>query len=245
MKKNTIFLLFAILIIFFSSCAEEDYISNAIDKENAGNYNGALEDYNKAIKNKTNLAAAYSNRAHIKTILKDYEGAIEDYTEALNHTPRKSEAYYNRGLVHFYMKQNEKALADLDLSIAGDSSAVNARAFHNRGVCKLLLGDDSGAMKDLDKAIELNPKHLYSYLSRASFFAKKGKTKAALKNYSSAIEIALVSEDTSILLACYNNRASIYVQTGKRGKACDDLKKAKEWGNTSKELEVLMKKICD
>lgn len=50
-------------------------------------YNGALDDYNAAIKLDPNYANAYYTRGFAKKWLKDFKGAIEDYNKAIKFNP--------------------------------------------------------------------------------------------------------------------------------------------------------------
>jgi len=69
----------------------------------------AITDFTKATRIAPGFAAAYFNRACVKSMLKDFEGALLDYEEALRINPDFEEAYYNEALVLFYMNQSEQA----------------------------------------------------------------------------------------------------------------------------------------
>jgi tetratricopeptide (TPR) repeat protein len=52
-----------------------------------GNYQGALDDYNKAIKIDSKYASAYNNRGITKAALGDRKGALEDQKKAVKLDP--------------------------------------------------------------------------------------------------------------------------------------------------------------
>jgi tetratricopeptide (TPR) repeat protein len=77
---------------------------------------GAIADYNEAIRLNPNDAVAYYNRGNAKSDLGDNQGAIADYNEAIRLNPNDAEAYYNRGVVKSDLGDNQGAIADYNLS---------------------------------------------------------------------------------------------------------------------------------
>jgi len=75
----------------------EEHFYSGVEKANSGDYQGAIEDYNKAIEINPNKAEAYVNRAFAKGELGDFRGAIEDCNKAIELNPKYAEAFYNRG----------------------------------------------------------------------------------------------------------------------------------------------------
>jgi len=58
----------------------EDYFNRATSKMEIQNYQGAIEDFSKAIEIDPEYSEAYNNRGIAKRILNDYTGAMEDFT---------------------------------------------------------------------------------------------------------------------------------------------------------------------
>lgn len=75
-------------------------------------YQGALVDYNEAIRLNPFYTMAYNNRGIIKGSLQDYEGAFSDFNNALKQEPGYADAMYNRGNVHFYLGNADDACKD-------------------------------------------------------------------------------------------------------------------------------------
>ncbi len=74
----------------------EALFHRAYEKDENGDYEGAIEDYTQSIKLKP-LASAYYNRALAKQNIDDYTGAIIDYRRATEINPEYSKAYYGLG----------------------------------------------------------------------------------------------------------------------------------------------------
>tara|TARA_B110000003_G_scaffold13657_1_gene13552 strand:+ start:36 stop:335 length:300 start_codon:yes stop_codon:yes gene_type:complete len=82
MKKLILLLLF-IPLVSFGQTAEE-YYQSGYDKDEAGDYKGAIADYTKAIEHtpNPNYADAYFSRGLSKSDLKDLTGACADWKKA-------------------------------------------------------------------------------------------------------------------------------------------------------------------
>ena len=71
------------------------YSNRGHAKSELGDKQGAISDYNLAIKINPNHANAYSNRGNAKSALGDKQGAIADYNLAIKINPNDALAYYN------------------------------------------------------------------------------------------------------------------------------------------------------
>ena len=98
----------------------------------------------------------YSNRASLKTKLKDFAGAIADYDKAIALQPADIEIFYgNRGFFKHQLGDLAGAIADYDQVIARKPDA--ALYYNNRGYAKITKGDLAGAIADYSKAVALEP----------------------------------------------------------------------------------------
>src|ERR1700752_1362115 len=79
-----------------------------------GDNQGAIEDYDKAIKLNPKYAGTYCNRGVAKYAMRDYEGAIRDFTNALDVSPDDEMAFYNRGVAKDELNDFKGALQDYD-----------------------------------------------------------------------------------------------------------------------------------
>ena len=88
------------------------YFNQGVEKYWAGNYQGAIADYNKALEINPDDATAYSYRGVAKGTLGDYRGAVADYTKAIEINPQYAAAYENRGLDRESINDLEGACRD-------------------------------------------------------------------------------------------------------------------------------------
>jgi tetratricopeptide (TPR) repeat protein len=127
-----------------------------IAKQNKGDWDGAMADYNQAIRLDPNYSAAYDNRGNVKRQKGDLNGAMADIDQAIQLNPKNALAYNNRGKV-------KEAKGDLNGAIADFSQAISlnpkyALAYRNRGNVKRKKGDINGANADFSEAIKLGAK---------------------------------------------------------------------------------------
>ena len=73
------------------------YNDLGLAKEKKGDLNGALADYNQAIKLNPKNAIAYKNRGIAKEKKGDLDGAMADFNQAVQLNPKYAAAYYGRG----------------------------------------------------------------------------------------------------------------------------------------------------
>jgi tetratricopeptide (TPR) repeat protein len=73
----------------------------------AGEFDEAIEDYNKAIGIESEFTEAYNNLGNAYGRKGDYDNAIINYTKAIRINPRFGKAYVNLGYI-YYLKGNYK-----------------------------------------------------------------------------------------------------------------------------------------
>jgi tetratricopeptide (TPR) repeat protein len=116
---------------------------------NRGRPEKALEDYNRAIKIKPDVAAGYLGRANTLNIMGRYEEAIEDYNTALEITPDLANAYINRGIAHSHLEEYEKAIADYEKGLELDPEIDDKPGFIDR-----LFSDKPNTDKGIRRHLE-------------------------------------------------------------------------------------------
>jgi tetratricopeptide (TPR) repeat protein len=125
-------------------------------KQNLGDWDGAMADYNEAIRLDPNYSAAYDNRGNVKRQKGDLNGAMADINQAIRLNPKNAIAYFNRARVR------EKR-GDLDGAIADFNQAISLKpnypsAYRDRGEVKRKKGDINGANADFSQALKLGAK---------------------------------------------------------------------------------------
>ncbi|HID19571.1 MAG TPA: tetratricopeptide repeat protein, partial [Methanophagales archaeon] len=116
MKPKAILIVMVALIGVFilapivSAETTEEWNEKGIVFAMSGEYEKAIECFNKAIELDPNYARAYYNRGNAYYYLKQYERAIEDYNKTLELDPNYAYAYNNRGNAYSDLMQYERAI---------------------------------------------------------------------------------------------------------------------------------------
>ncbi len=170
----------------------DDYYISANNKEDANDYRGALEDYDRAITLSPKYAEAYSNRGNLRVNrLNDPLGALADFNLAIasgRNPATTATALSRRGnLKGTKLNDVAGAAADFDRAIQLDPN--NFRIYINRGGLKAgKLRDPQGALADYNQGIALNPNHPLSYKNRGNLKMNRlNDFSGALADYNQAI----------------------------------------------------------
>jgi tetratricopeptide (TPR) repeat protein len=118
-----------------------------------GDFKGAIEEYNQAIRIDPTDDTNYNNRGVARSRLGHKLEAIKDYTQAIQINPNNHVAYFNRGEDHAHLGNYQEAIEDFtqEIRIAGD----HPLSYESRGVARSHLGNKLGAIEDLRKAASL------------------------------------------------------------------------------------------
>jgi tetratricopeptide (TPR) repeat protein len=205
------------------------YLNQGIVRNDLGDKQGAIDDFNQAIKFNPNLALAYYNRGIVRYELGDKQGAIDDFNQAIKFNPNLAEAYYNRGIVRYELGDKQGAIDDFNQAIKFNPNL--ALAYYNRGIVRYELGDKQGAIDDFNQAIKINPNLAQAYYNRGNARDDLGDKQGAIDDYNQAIKF------NPNLAQAYGNRAYVYYQLGDKQKAREDLQRAAQLfmaqGNTA------------
>lgn len=132
------------------------YYLRGLTKSNKGDYDGAINDFSKAIELAPDAPAAYTNRGYARYKKGDIDSAIKDYDKVIETHPGFAYAWYRKGSTLLKLGRYEEAIKVLDKSIELDSK--NAEAWYNRACTYSLKNDKPNALEDLKKAISLDAK---------------------------------------------------------------------------------------
>jgi tetratricopeptide (TPR) repeat protein len=128
------------------------YVDRGIAKERTGDLDGALFDYNQAVKLDPKDARACNNRGNVKFRKGDLNGAMADFNQAIRLNPQFALAYNNRGNVKFRRGDLNGAMSDYNQAI--QLNPQFALAYRNRRRAKEKKGDVNGAIADFNRAIK-------------------------------------------------------------------------------------------
>ncbi len=218
----------------------EKYPETGIAYNNRGNvrrdqndFQGALEDYNKAIE--LNYSDAYNNRGILRNKMNDYKNAVEDFNRALRGTSDREKAYYNRGIAKLNLEDFSGAVEDFSKAI--EINPQYSDAYNNRGFVKYeKLSDFAGAVNDFDVAISLTPADPDIYYNRANAKMLAGNHESAIMDYDSALQIKPDYREA------YFNKAIALLKLEKVVPACQNWNKALELGVA--EADKLIQTYC-
>jgi tetratricopeptide (TPR) repeat protein len=163
-------LFFVFLIISnISFCQSfEEFYNNGIKMTKAGDFNGAIEQFSKAINLKPNFPLTYKNRAFLHSKIGKNEESINDYTIYLKLKPSDSEIYNSRGIIHQALGNYKAALNDFNYAINIDNG--NARFHLNKGNLLIKMNKFSEGNSELKIARKLNPSGDTSRYNRNGFY---------------------------------------------------------------------------
>ncbi|MDR2205125.1 MAG: tetratricopeptide repeat protein [Flavobacteriaceae bacterium] len=165
----------------------EDWFNKGSEHFSKGEYQEAIECYDKAIDINPDYAEAYNNKGSALGILGKYEEAIECYDKAIELKPDNAEAYYNKGITLSYLGKYQEAVECYDKAI--ELKPDNAEVYINKGNALSNLGKHQEAIKCFDKAIDLNPDYAEAYYNKGNALGNLGKYQEALKCFDKAIAL--------------------------------------------------------
>ena len=82
-----------------------------------GDKQGAIADYNEAIKRNPNDPYAYHSRGNARYELGDNQGAIDDFNQAIKRNPNLAEHYIGRGLAYAVLGNKLQGISDLQQAV--------------------------------------------------------------------------------------------------------------------------------
>ena len=182
----------------------EDIFNRAGAKKAAGDLDGAIADYDRAIQVDPKDAAIYNNRGLAKQAKGDLDAAIVDFNRAMQLNPKDAVACGNRGNAKRDKGDLDGAIADYNRAIRFDPKY--AYAYYDRGLAKKQKSDLDGAIADYNRVIELDPKFAKAYCDRGVAKRRKGDLDGAMTDYDRTVEL-----DPKYAIAYFN-----------RGNAKDD-----------------------
>jgi tetratricopeptide (TPR) repeat protein len=196
----------------------EAFSSRGVLLAEAGEYDAALKDCNKALEITPGSAQAHNNRAAVEYRMEDYDRAIEDCTKAIGLDPELITAYNMRGYGFMKKGDYEKALADFSCVLNIDPR--RSVAYDYRGRVYLKKGMTDRAIEDFTKAVEYRPRYMPGYFNRSLACMEKG-------DYQKAVA------DCDRALALNPNHAPAYQL---KAKACEKLGRKAEAAEAEKKF---------
>lgn len=169
-------------------------------------------------------------------------GMVNTYSHLIESGRARPADWLGRGVAYLALRDYEAAVADLDRAIAEGGNAFTiafmARGAAHAGLAKMpaansdekqpalrnSAAETAAAMADFDRALQLNPRLIYSWFNKGNLYLEAKDATSAIQCYNEALAINPSYGEA------YYNRALAYLQSGMRKQAFDDLSKAGELG---------------
>lgn len=197
MKSKTNIFLF-LMVCILAACSQmtaEDWLNSGTEKHQQGDYEGAIEDYKKALNMKGTYAVAHYAKGLSESELENYDEALNEFNTVLEIIPHYKNAYISRA---FYVKERtgdlKGAYEDYTAAINLKEDDNDAYAYNNRGYVLLQLGDTLAALSDINSSLDLNPGNPYAYRNRAMVYIAMGKISQGCKDLNKAAELGFADQ---------------------------------------------------
>jgi tetratricopeptide (TPR) repeat protein len=134
---------------------DEFWFNQGVQDYEAGNLEGAIACWEKALDVQPDYHAAWYNRGIALENLGRYQEAIASYDKALEIKPDDDAAWYNRGNALKNLGRYEEAVASYDKAL--EFKPDKDEAWYNKACNYALQGHIDLALENLQQAINLNP----------------------------------------------------------------------------------------
>ncbi len=156
-----------------------------------GQYDRAIEDYNKAIQRASRvdhyfLANLFIGRGSSYSFNGQHDRAIEDYTQALGFMPNNAAAFWGRATVYKLKGEYDRAIEDYNKAI--QIEPANTYALYGRCAAYAIIGHFDQALSDCNHVLSLNDFHdPYALGLRGFTYLKMGLYDLAIADYDVAL----------------------------------------------------------
>ncbi len=185
-----------------------------------GEYQKAINAYQKAIEIKLDMHEAYNNMGNAYNELKEYQKAINACQKAIEIKPDNHEAYYNMGNAYNKLKEYQKAINAYKKAI--EIKHDKHEAYYNMGNAYGKLGEYQKAINAYKKAIEIKPDMHEAYNNMGNAYNELKEYQKAINACQKAIEIKPDNHEA------YYNMGIAYGKLGECQKAINAYQKAIE-----------------
>lgn len=164
------------------------YQNRGLYRQNRGDLQGALEDYNAAVRVEPKSITAPLTRGIIKGMMGDYAGGIEDINRSIALADTSYDQYFQRAFLKEKLLDFSGALADYNRAIEMKQDFY--LAYNNRGSIYEKLNKNEDALRDFLSSIRLYPQYAEAYSNVALMYFRAGNYALATDYLHRAIEHA-------------------------------------------------------
>ena len=190
------------------------YELRGASRQNVGNYDGAIEDYNKGLEFNPENRQLLFNKAIAQMQLEKYDDAAQDIELLVKYHSKYTKAYMLRSSMHLELKDTLAAIADIETALTLDK--YYAPLYDQRAILSLYQEKYQSALTDLNEAIRLEPKNVAYYVRRGLTRYYLDDLRGAMSDYD-----IVVSMDEDNRIARFN-RGLLRAQVGDDNNAIKD-----------------------
>ena len=122
-----------------------------------GDYQKAIEEFQKAIELKPNYGDAYHNLANVYHLMNRDDLAQENYEKALSFNPNLWQSYQNLAAIYFIQEKFDLAKEFMEKAIKINPENIDLHI--NMGILYSNLGDKQKAKEEFGKALQIDPQN--------------------------------------------------------------------------------------
>jgi tetratricopeptide (TPR) repeat protein len=169
------------------STLSTNILMEALIHYHKGDYQGALEKFNKAIEEFPTVAEVYLLRGNCLSALKRKEEALNDYNKAIEIDPEVYEGYFTRGKLLLSLQQLDRAIEDL--CITTKMAPNNSKAFHALAMAYRGKKQIKKALDAENIALQIEPMQKDYLLCRGILQTLNMEPQKALDDYTTVISL--------------------------------------------------------
>ncbi len=183
-----------------------------------GDFERALDLYNRSLAIDPHRARVYVNRGNVYALQQAHAKALKDYAAAIQLNPDRKEAYLNRAGVYRSLGRAGAAMADLNRSLKLDPGFV--KAYQARAMLNFDRQEYRAASADYTWLIEKLPASDFLYTQRGLCYRALRQFGKAQMDFTRALKV----NPTNVLALM--NRGNLYGMQGRLEPALKDLNAA-------------------
>jgi tetratricopeptide (TPR) repeat protein len=138
--------------------------ARGVERHNAGDFEGAVREYNAALQLEPANATFLNDRGIARKNIGDLEGALADYAAAAAADPAFWPAYANRGNLLSKLRRFAEAERDLDRGL--QAAPAEPTLYFYRGNARACRMNYPGAVEDYTRTLELAPDKAEAWFCR-------------------------------------------------------------------------------
>ncbi|MCY3639577.1 MAG: tetratricopeptide repeat protein, partial [Gammaproteobacteria bacterium] len=146
----------------------------------SGDFQGAVQDFDEAIRLNPERAAPYHLRGAAWFGAGNWQRAIRDYDEAIRRDPEDAIAHYSRGMARFWEWDHQGGIEDYGVALGLNPN--NPVIFQLRGFASGVVKDHEQAIKDYGEVIRHLPEESSGYYDRAGAWLMTGNANEAIRD---------------------------------------------------------------